>query len=325
MYELVGRLPVLDPESNETLKVIAYFDTLAVARVSFDGLLHGAAALAGTVAGAQRHGRISRYDATGRRLDADETGPRSPERSCGSARVWLERNGALHTNDEIIVERLALTVELVETHRWTGGGLDIIVDSNREAAERRESLALLGIDRNARIRLLATGVGPAPPGVLSTMVPTRYGMMRATVDTSGSVSPAERTGLGTWVRADRAPDSWEAAVIAYQLTDTADPVVDATDLGAALLMVRAYDPDTPHDDVTRLQGLDTFESSVLRALVEADSIRSAAVRLGMHHSSVQARYEALMRDIGYDPRTPLGRLRYSAAVLLLRLEHPTEK
>ena len=89
-----------------------------------------------------------------------------------------------------------------------------------------------------------------------------------------------------------------------------------------LILARAYDPDVPHEDVTRLARCDAVESAVLRALVEADSIRSAATKLGMHHSSVQARHETLTRELGYDPRTPIGRMRYVAAALLLRLSDP---
>jgi len=121
------------------------------------------------------------------------------------------------------------------------------------------------------------------------------------------------------VRADHAPDSWDGAVVAYRLTDAADPIVDATDLGAMLRLAQSYDPAAPHDDVTRLAALDAREATILRTLVEADSIRAAAARLGMHHSTVQARHEALTRELGYDPRTPVGRMRYVAAAILLRL------
>ncbi|MBP3083808.1 hypothetical protein [Mycolicibacterium fortuitum] len=325
MDGLAGKHPSLESDSPETLKVIAHFDALSVARVGLEGLLRAAAALADAAAGAERHGHISRYDSGGQRLDADEAATRFPERTCGDTRVWLERHGAPRANDEIIVERLALAVELLETRRWAGCGLDIAIDAATAPDIRKQSLALLGIGTTARIRVLATSVGQLAPDAVTTVVPTRYGMMRATVDTSGNIRPSGRIGLGTWVRADRAPESWEAALIAYRLTDSADPVVDATDLGAALLVVRAYDPDLPHDDVTKLANLDAVGSRVLRTLVEADSIRSAASRLGMHHSSIQARYEALIREIGYDPRTPLGRLRYSAAVLLLRLQHTADQ
>lgn len=319
MQELVGRLTALDPEASETLKVVAYFDALVASGVGLDGLLRAAAVLSGVAAGAERRGRVTRVDSTGRRLDAIGDVERHPERVGTGTAVWLERTGSLHANDEMVVERLALAVELLETHRGPVSSLDVVVDAGRSADERREALTRLGIDVAARIRLVATGVGDAAPGTPTTVVPTRNGMLRATVDSSGRVSPADRTGLGVWVRADHAPDSWQSAVIAYRLTDATDRIVDATDLGAMLILAHSYDPEAPHDDVTTLAGLDALQSTVLRALVEADSIRSAAARLGMHHSSVQARHDALTRDLGYDPRTPIGRMRYVAAALLLRL------
>lgn len=94
MHELVGRITALDPEASETLKVISYFDTLITGGVGLDGLLRGAAALSGTVAGAERRGRTSRRDPEGRLL-AGTTGqePRFPVRPCSGGSVWLERKG----------------------------------------------------------------------------------------------------------------------------------------------------------------------------------------------------------------------------------------
>ncbi len=73
------------------------------------------------------------------------------------------------------------------------------------------------------------------------------------------------------------------------------------------------DPQKPHEDVRALAGLDARSAGVLRTLVEADSIRSAAAALGMHHSTVQARHEALTQTLGYDPRTNVAQMRYIAA------------
>lgn len=66
------------------------------------------------------------------------------------------------------------------------------------------------------------------------------------------------------MRADRAPESWDAAIVALRLTDAATPVVDATDLGAMLPLARAYDPRDPHDDVRALAVLDQRAAEVLR-------------------------------------------------------------
>lgn len=110
--------------------------------------------------------------------------------------------------------------------------------------------------------------------------------------------------------------------MALRLTDASTPAVDAADLGAMLLLAQTYDPEHPHEDVRALARLDRRSADVLRTLVEADSVRSAAAELGMHHSTVQARHEALTHTLGYDPRSNVGRMRYIAAALLLRLTDP---
>jgi hypothetical protein len=321
MQELLGRITALDPEASAALKVVAYFDALVSSGVGVDALLRAAAAMSGAVAGAERRGRTSRFDPTGRRPISDVT-VRAPERRGGHAHVWLERDGALHANDAMIVERLALAVDLLEARRDGDSSLDVVLDPAVSLAERREALARLHINADRRLRVVATSLADPAPGARSTVASTRFGLLRATVDTDGAAPQTGRAGLGTWTRADHAPESWEAAVIAHRLTSARDRVVDATDLGALLLLARIHDPDRPHPDVVTLATLDARSADVLRALVENDSIRAASVALGMHHSSVQSRHEVLTRELGYDPRSPAGRLRYAAAAMLLRLAHP---
>lgn len=319
MQELVGRLTALDPEASDALKVVSYFDALVAAGVGLDGLLRGAAALSGTVAGAERRGRVSRRGPDGQAPPGAGPFPRSPEREWSAGTVWLERDGALHANDAMIVERLALAVDLLETRYAPVSGLDIAIDPARPVDERATALARLKVEPGSRIRIIATR-SDAPAGdAYSAAVPTRYGMLRATLRRSDAPPPSTPAGLGPWVRADHAPESWEGAVVALRLADASDPVVDATDLGALLLLARAHDPEAPHADVTALARLDALSAEVLRTLVEADSIRAAAAALGMHHSTVQARHEALTRELGYDPRSALGKVRYAAAEFLLRL------
>lgn len=325
MQELVGRLSALDPTASESLKVVAYFDALVTSGIGVDGLLRAAAALSGAVAGVDRRGRIRRFDPAGKQLD-DAPGPvRAPLREGPGFSVWLEREGDLYANDEMVVERLALAVELFDARSGPAGGLDIAIDASRPLDERVAALARLRVDAGARVRIVATPITDPAPGSPSTVAPTRYGLVRATLDTAGTVVPTGRGGLGAWGRADHAPDSWEGAVVAYRIGDRDHaPVVDADALGAMVLLARAHDPDHPHDDVVRLGRLDELEALIIRTLVETESIRAAAAKLGMHHSTVQARHEALTRELGYDPRTPEGRMRYVAAVILLRLDHPVD-
>jgi len=326
MQELVGRLTALDPEASETLKVVSYFDALVAAGVGLEALLRGAAVLSGTVAGAELRGRIARRDPTGARATDAATTVRSPSREVAGGSVWIERDGAHHANDEMVVERLALAVELVESRRTPEGVLDVAIDAARTPAERAAALGRLRITPETRVCVVARPGPSAAGGGLTTLVATPYGILRAILDTDGapdsSATPAP-AGIGTWVRADRLPESWDAAVAALRLTDARHPVVDATELGALVLLARDYDPEHPPEDVVALARLDDRALEVLAALVEADSARAAATALGMHHSTVQSRYESLCRELGYDPRSALGRSRFTAAELLLRLSART--
>ncbi|ALJ20493.1 hypothetical protein [Microbacterium sp. No. 7] len=321
MEELAGRLPALDPGVGESLKVVAYFDALSVNGAGHDALLRAAAVLSGTVAGSERQGRVVRFDSAGRRVsgsgDADE---RRPGTAVGAGRVWLERSGPLHANDEMIVERLAHALALLESRHDHSGGFAVVIDATRSIEERSTMLTRLRIAQSARIRLIATAPDAPKTGALSSIVPTRYGLLQASLDTTGEPVQATRAGFGLWTRADHAPESWDDAVIAYRLSTEDLPMLDAVDLGSLLPLVRGYDHDTPHHDVVVLSRLDRAEAEALRVLVEAESVRSAAVELRLHHSTLQAKHRHLTHTLGYDPRTTGGRARYVIAEILRRLE-----
>jgi len=319
MQELVGRLTALDPEASETLKVVTYFDALVRAGAGVDALLRTAAALSGVTAGMDLRDRRTRRSPDGRRADGDHPAVRSPRRDIPGGEVWLEREGEHHANDEMVVERLALALELVEARHRPDAALEVAIDAERSVGDRRAALARLRIEGDARVRVLAIPVEDQVAG--SIPVPVDATILRAVLDDGHRAIPA-RAGLGAWVRPERLPESWDSATVALRLTDDRHPVVDATDLGALLLLARAYDPGAAPADVRALAALDHRTRDVLRALAEAESIRAASATLGMHHSTLQARQESLTRELGYDPRTVLGRARYVAADLLLRLSPP---
>ncbi|MFK3678149.1 hypothetical protein ACI2IP_10475 [Microbacterium sp. NPDC090218] len=319
MQELVGRLTALDPEASETLKVVSYFDALVRGGVGVEGMLRGAAALAGVVAGAELRGRVRRRDASGAVPPDDDDAPRALTRAFPGGRVWLERSDAAHVNDEMVIERLALAVELTTARQHEDAALEIAIDAARSAAEHIAALARLNVDPSTRIRVSALSAELPVDDARSTLVATPYGIVRAVLD-DGSRTWLGSVGRGTFVRAEQLPESWDAALLALRLTDPAHPVVDAAELGALVLIAHAYDPARPPEDVVVLSRLDARAREVLSAVVEAESLRSAAAALGMHHSTIQARYESLLRDLGYDPRSAMGRARYIAADLLLRLD-----
>ena len=322
MEHLVGRLSESNPDAADSLRVVAYFDTLIARGSGVDGLLRGAAVLAGCTAGAEICGRVRRRDPDGHEPTEGARAPYATQRSGTDWSVWLERDGDPEPMDEMIVDRLSFGVELLQNHRRPTG-FEAVIDEERSLSDRVTRLARFSLDPGKRMRIIATA-SSAPPiaGATSAVVPTPYGLVRSTLDTTGTLDIPGPAGFGQWVRADHAPDSWAGALIALRLTDVDDPVVDADELGAMLMLLRAHNPQDPHPDVGALAALDGRSAHVLRTLVETDSIRSAAAALGMHHSSVQARHGALTEQLGYDARTPLGRMRYIAAALILRLSDP---
>ncbi|MFV0432574.1 MAG: hypothetical protein ACK5LO_01125 [Leucobacter sp.] len=233
--------------------------------------------------------------------------------------MWLEREGGLRANDEMIVGRLAHAIALLDVRYDRSGGLAVVIDASCSIEDRSAELAQLRIEPGAQIRLIATAPETPRTGAFSTVVPTRYGILQATLDLTGNVAQAGRAGIGIRRRADHAPDSWADAVIAYRLSTEDLPILDAVDLGALLPLIRGYDHDIPHPDVAVLSSLDRGTAEVLRVLVEAESVRSAAVELHLHHSTLQTKHRQLTQVLGYDPRTTGGRARYVVAEILRRL------
>lgn len=335
MQELVGRLTALDPEASETLKVVAYFDVLVAGGVGLQALLRGAAVLSGAVAGATDGRRTYRLRPDGDPLpDEVDLEPRWPVRRINGGRVWLERVGAPHANDEMVVERLALAVDLVGA-RGPGrpdSALEIALDAARDPEERRVALSRLRIDPAREVRAAALPLSHVPENVPSTVVATPHGLVRAMVLGRDATVPGP-AGIGVARRGDELPDSFRTAVLALRLLPTGAvdtrlvdapvvdaPVVDAGELGILLTAVSALEPVAAQQpDVAALARLDGRTRAVLDELTGSESVRAAATALGMHHSTLQARHEALTHELGYDPRSRDGRVRYRLARLLLRL------
>ncbi|WP_210604529.1 hypothetical protein [Brevibacterium oceani] len=325
MHRLVRQLDSFAPEASEALKIVAYFDVLISKDAGVDSLLRGAAMLSGGVAGAEFRGRTVRCDSNGRTLAGQTAAGATYERRGESWRVWLELDEEDHPTAEVIVERLGFGVALLDTRRTGEHGIEAALDPARTVSDRLAALARNHVHTTEPVRVIATLTdSPAPPGP-SSILPTRFGLMRATIESSGgSADYPHRIGFGLRLRPDEAPESWNSAIIALHLTDEeVTRSFDVTELGSMLDLVKNFDPGNPHPDVVALASLDDRARRVLLALVEADSLRSAATELGMHHSTVQGRHESLTRALGYDPRSNLGRMRYIAAGLLYRFTDPT--
>ncbi|WP_102193690.1 hypothetical protein [Microbacterium aurantiacum] len=329
MQDLLGRLTALDPDASETLKVVSYFDALVQHSVGVESMLRGAAVLSGTTVG-QRDGRqIIRVRADGVRMDPVDPGDAWTLRESGpEAVVWIERTGEPHTNDAMILERLALALAIIRARRTLGAesAVELAISSYANADERASAVSRLRLPTGA-VRVVASPPDPAPlPQHPSAIVATRHGLTRATIlDTATEAAHAWddladlRLGVGISGPSVELPASWSSALVAARLSRPSERMIHAADLGAALIVAETADSGAPHPDVTALARLDTRSLDLLDAVVDEQSVRAAATRLGRHHSSVQERLTALVDTLGYDPRTSRGHTRYALARMLLTL------
>lgn len=329
MQDLLGRLTALDPDASETLKVVSYFDTLVARAVGVESMLRGAAVLSGATVGQRDARQIIRVRADGVRIEPVDPGDRWMLRESGpDAVAWIEREGAPHTNDAMILERLTLALGILRARRAgdAESAVELVISSFAGEGERASALSRLRLVAEP-MRVIASPPDPAPlPRHPSAVVATRHGLTRATIVPAGTavedVWGAQsdlRLGIGTAGLGEHLPSSWAEALIAVRLTTASEPVVAADDLGAFLLIAGAADPGVLHPDAAALGRLDARSRELLDAVVDEQSVRAAAVRLGRHHSSVQDRLTALIEQLGYDPRTPRGQMRFVTARMLLQL------
>ncbi|WP_242684733.1 helix-turn-helix domain-containing protein [Microbacterium sp. SD291] len=329
MQDLLGRLTALDPDASETHKVVSYFDALVARSVGLESLLRGAAVLSGATVGHRDGKQVMRVRADGVRIDPAEPDPQWTLRESGADAVaWIERDGTAHTNDAMILERLALALGIVRARRAVGqeSAVELAISSYASADERAAALSRLRLPP-VPLRVVASPPDPAPlPEHPSAVVATTHGLTRATLITGAGDAEqawpdaaAPRLGVGLAGPDHELPRSWSAALIAARLTSADEPVIDAAALGAALLVAEAAGSGPLHPDAAALAGLDARSLELLDAIAAEHSVRAAAVRLGRHHSSVQERLAALIDVLGYDPRTSRGRMRYALARMLLTL------
>lgn len=333
MRELAGRLRALDPEASETLKVIAYFDTLVDGRVGRDGMVRGAAALTGTVVGHRAGGSTTcrRFAPDGSTLPSGAPqGWASVEAGDGSV-VWLERTGPAHANDEMVLERLTIALSILSSrldstapHRRA---VEVLLSEDATPEQRDQAVARLSLGVHPTLHAIAVPASlPVEPHVAQALIATRYGIARAVLAPTTD-PPASRAGIGVTATVNGPGDlraSWRSALVALRLTDEQTPVVRASDLGALLALAEAEDRrERVHADVVSLTSLlqGAWTAPALRALADGASHRALAARAGVHHSTMGARLRAVPPVLGYDPRTPSGRTRLDVALLLHRLAY----
>lgn len=325
MQELAGKLKKLDPHAADPLTVITFFDTLVVGGAGVEAVVRAATVLSGTAAGAQFAHRTVRVREDGtvdprpaESIDEWHTRAEGPEIT-----VWLERHGPPHANDAMILERLALSATIAHQHRTSprSTALADLLEPSGHSDDQVDAARRLGIDRTTSFWVMALpGSQPDPRCGPTTILTSPNGPLRAVLTLTSPDAVSGPTGIAEATYPTDAAQAWDDAQIALRLCSDSTPVVNARDLGAMIILARHANKEAAmHPDVRALLDLDPRSQDMLDVLVKSESVRSAAVTLSLHHSSMQARHENWTRKLGYDPRSSDGRARYEAARLLARL------
>lgn len=334
MQELAGRLKALDPEASETLRVIAYFDALTAGHASAEVLVRGASMLSGCPAGLTSPALNLRVNERGRRsaaepYPADFDAQWPTHAVTGGGIVWIERADSPHTNDHMILERLALTIGILFERAGTAdlghNPVEILLDAAETVDHRQSAAKSLHLVPTTRYRVVAqpastTNAAAGPSAALITAV----GAIRAEIVLSTDVVAAPRAGIGVAAAPHDLARSWQSALTALRLTSDGEPLLHADELGSLLLLAEISTDGAPENCDLQSVGLVIRESPrilpMLDTLAASDSLRAAANTLGFHHSTVQSRAEDLSGKLGFDVRTSRGRTRLAVALALYRLE-----
>ncbi len=332
MQELLGKIAALDPEASLGIRVIACFDELIIGAVNTRALLSTAASLAGCPAGfAQDHpSRSMRVSPTG-----EELAPGSPAHAAchelpRGARVWLEREGAPHVNDAIIVERLALAVGVrlgIERHEIEPPrDIGILLDETVPAEVRGDAARRQGLSAATRYRVVAAPLfavwaeHPQGPGdVVSTPLGPIHAVISPAAVDRVDVRPS---GIGIAVCCDDLPRSFRTAVVALRLCAAPEEPFVSADSYGGLIELLADSPtrrSTPDSDRMDLVMGHCWARTTVQAVLNTTTIRQAARHDGVHHSTMQARIDTLTQELGFDPLHGYGRTRLGLAYLVWRL------
>ncbi|WP_433788843.1 helix-turn-helix domain-containing protein [Actinoplanes sp. CA-252034] len=318
MKDLAVRLAALDADASAAVQVIAYFDELVEAGAGLQSIVRGAAVLAGCPARLDDDTRRVHIRmlpdgtaALGRSLDEDDRWPGVP---AGSAMMRLERSGTAGPVDAMVLERAAAAARTV-LDRTRGRApatdqpamVELLVDASAPPDARLRAARLLGL--------------PTDGAAYATVL--HGGAVR--VLKGDADPPPERAGIGPAGPILDLPVSHEAARIAVRFTaagtddDPGEPLIRYAALGALAELRHVPEPGALPDVRILEQPAAPWLPATLHAITTTPSLRAAAARLRLHHSTLQDRVVQAEHLLGWSLHDPHGLFRTHLALVLRRL------
>lgn len=340
MDALVSRVSQLDTEAAGALRVVMFYDTLMRRRVDLPGLARASAVLAECVVGIRLHGtgRVIRFSPDGKEAVTEERRSSSEpvsldEEEIGT--VWLERPDAPGPLDVTVLERLALAVAGVverygpaSTTMADPALVELVVSSGADEPARARALRLLGFSPHLPVKVMAVraetpldqiGRAVCPAGLVKAARVADAGAVLATGVDASLLPDGVRAGIGV---ADRPDLAWHQARTALRFTTPHHAAVRHDELGALALLAdvppHALQDNSDVSAIEQIAGRGE-DLATLEAYVGTGSVRHAAARLHLHHSSVARRLENLGKALGFELTEPAGQMRGMLALAAWRL------
>ncbi|AFR46858.1 CdaR family transcriptional regulator [Gordonia sp. KTR9] len=342
------RLAELDADSAGLVRVIDYFDALIRHGADTAAMLRASAALANCVVGIDiADGSIRsdprRCDARGRWSPPNRQAPSASQEVVvddvvvGS--VWIERPGPALPLDDMLVDRMALTAAIILQQRRVLSEVEHTLNLLFPPDELAvlTSCAALRIEPSTPVRVVAYAADDGPrlllpgerlsgratevevEGEVIALVPASFAITPEFVTTA--LSRSVRMGISVAAEASEAHVLVGTARFARRQAGGPVTVVRADDLGALNLLAPGNElPLELVPDVARAtelressQGLELL--STLRAYLQATSLRAAAQRMHLHHSTVAYRLTKLSDHLGFGVDAIENRARATAMMM----------
>lgn len=356
MFGLLRRLSALDADAASAVRVIGFFDALVEQGAAIDLILRQTAALTECPVGVRSSGSqlSERLEPGGEMRFGGPPASAHRYQLPSGDEVWLERDGAEHPLDDLVLERFALAAAVA-----FGRGqqdlsaldqsalLQLAVSASTPDSARRRMLERLGIRAAATVHVLAMA-GPADQfDELGRRLPGKH---RARVGPIGlllavqkpqdalAVPVGSRVGIAPPHLATELPEAWRQACTALRFTAASThpappyptyepPVVRFDDLGSFGPIAEALTADqiSALPDVIALDKLAELPGGeemlhTLEAVAATDSLRRAAAILHMHHNSVAHRVARAEQVLGFSVADLYARPRLMLAIGLRRIK-----
>ncbi len=355
MFGLLRRLSALDADAASAVRVIGFYDALVEQGADIDTILRQTAMLAECPVGLRSaNGQLcERMEPGGAVRFAGPPADSRRYRLPSGDEVWLERDGAEHPLDDLVLERFALAANVALSRGQQDlGGLDqptllhlAISDAAPDAARRR-ALERLGIRAASAVHVVAMAgeaerldeVSRCLPGKHRTRVGQVEVLLAAEAPPPAMAIPVGcRVGVAPPRPAAELPEAWRQARTALRFAvpsrHPAPPypphepaLVRFDDLAAFGPLAEALTahqisqiPDViALDKLTEMTGGDELLRT-LEAVAATDSLRRAAGLLHMHHNSVAHRVARAEQVLGYSISDLYARPKLSLALALRRI------